>query len=115
MIGDGRVAVLLRGESDLSRTTLRVFDRNAREVYSVEINADHPVYQSGGVEKMAFGGTTLFLQSRGTLYRISPTGDSLTSAEISRDVLAILPENGDEVLVCTPSYATRLDKNDFQK
>ena len=114
-LGEGRVAVLLHGESDLAQSTLRVFERNGREIYSLLIDADHPVQKSGGVRSMRFGGNALFLQTTDRLFRLSPTGDSLTSAEISRDVLAILPQSADEVLVCTPAYATRVEKGDFTR
>lgn len=114
-LGSGRVAVLLRGQSDLSQSTLHVYDRNANEIYSLQIHGNHPASVSGGIDRMSFGENVLFLQTRDKLYRISATGDSMTSADISRDVLAILPRSADEVLVCTPAYASRLDKNDFQK
>ena len=62
---------------------------------------------------MTFGDNILFVKAGEQLFRISAGGDSITAAAISRDTLEILPRSGDDLLVCTPAYAVRLDKNDF--
>ena len=62
---------------------------------------------------MVFGGNVLYVKAGETLFRFSVSGDSITATPISRDTLEILPQDGDNLLVCTPAYALRLNKNDF--
>jgi hypothetical protein len=100
-------------DTDLNLNTLTVFDRNARTVYSSSLDVNHPIRLAGGAESMTFGDNILFIKAGEKLFRISAGGDSITAAAISRDTLEILPRSGDDLLVCTPAYAVRLDKNDF--
>ena len=71
------------------------------------------ILKAGGADQLCFGGSVLFIRAGETLFRMGGSGGDLSAAEISRDTLAILPVNGDEVFVCTPAYANRLDKEDF--
>ena len=112
-IGNGRVAVLSKVDADLNLNSLTVYDRNARSVYSLSLDVSHPIRMAGGAESMTFGDNILFIKAGEQLFRISAGGDSITAATISRDTLEILPRSGDDLLVCTPAYAMRLDKNDF--
>ena len=113
-IGNGRVAILSKVNADLNQNLLSVFDRNARAVYRIRMDDDHPVLASGGADSMVFGGNILYVRAGEKLSRISTNGDQITSAPISRDTLAILPRDSDDLLVCTPAYAFRLDRNDFK-
>lgn len=112
-ISNGRVAILSSVATDLNQTALRVYDKNAHAVYAVTMDGTHPISRAGGADTMAFGGNVLYVKAGETLFRISVGGDSITSAPISRDTLAILPQDADNLLVCTPAYALRLDKDDF--
>ena len=110
-IGNGRIAVLYESATDLNRSILHVYDKKAASVYKMDhIDSTHPI---SGAETMAFGGNALFVKAGEQLIRVSVSGDSFTAASISRDTLDILPVDGDNLLVCTPAYAMRLDKNDF--
>ena len=113
-IGDNRVAILFEIENDLSENLLQVYDKNGRSIYDVRMDANHPIRLSGKAEELAFGKNTLFVRTKNTLYRLSGNGDDLASAQISHDTVTVLPTE-DEVLVCTPAYAARLDKDDFKK
>ncbi len=112
-IGLGRIAVLSESGSDLSEQRLTVYDRNGRVIYERTLEIDHPVRQAGGATFMTFGGNVLFLRAGDQLFRLADNGDDLTAATVSRHTLAVLPEDGDAVLVCTPAYAFRLEKSDF--
>lgn len=112
-IGEGRVAILSRMDTDISQYSLQVYDKNGRAVYQVSMDATHPIQLSGGAGAMAFGGDALYVRTADTLYRLSGNGKDLTHTGISRDTLMILPSE-DEVLVCTPAYAARLDPDDFE-
>ena len=112
-VGNGRIAILSRAETDLKATTLRVYNKNGKLDYEVNMNEAHPVTKAGGADQLCFGGSVLFIRAGETLFRMGGSGGDLSAAEISRDTLAILPVNGDEVFVCTPAYANRLDKEDF--
>jgi hypothetical protein len=91
-----------------------VFDKSGAAVYELTAEADHPLCQNGTPVEMAFGGRVLYLRTSDRLFRLSENGESLASAEISRDTLTILPVREDEALVCTPAYAARLETEDFQ-
>ena len=112
-MGKGYVAVLTKADDDLSETVLKVYDRNGRPAYDVTMGADHPIRKAGGATAMALGDNVLFIRAGDTLFRVSGNGTDMASAVISRDTLAILPYSGDEVTVCTPAYAYRLEKEDF--
>ncbi len=113
-ISKDRVAILSKVNTDLSQNRLNVYDSNGRSVYEIDMNAAHPIQASGNVVEMAFGGDLLYIRTVDTLYRISDNGKALTSIAISRDTLTILPKE-DEVFVCTPAYAARVDRDDFIK
>lgn len=113
-IGEGRVAILSRVNTDISANLLQVFDKNGRVVYEVSMDAGHPVQTSGNAMEMAWGGDALYLRTVDTLYRLSGNGKDWASSAISRDTLTVLPTE-DEVLVCTPAYAARMDEDDFTK
>ena len=111
-ISAGRVAVLCERRDDLSGRTLQVFDKNARSIYELTLDADHPIGVAGNAVELAFGGELLYVRTLDGLFRFSEDGETLTSVSISRDTLAILPTEK-EVLVCTPAYAARLSAEDF--
>lgn len=112
-ISNGRIAILSSVSTDLNQTSLRVYDKSGRSVYAITMDASHPISRAGGAGAMAFGGNVLYVKAGETLFRISVGGESITSTAIGRDALEILPLDGDNLLVCTPAYALRLDKNDF--
>ena len=112
-LGQGKAAVLCRQSDELGAYVLWVYDRNGRDTLSLELGKEHPVSRAGTPDSMAFGDSTLFLRVGETLFRLSGNGNRLESASISRDTLAILPVGADEVLVCTPAYASRLYGDDF--
>lgn len=112
-VSHGRTAVLSAVNTDISRNLLRVYDEGGRLIYELALTADHPIFRSGDPVQMAFGDSLLYLRTADTLYRLSSDGKTLTSTPISRDTLSILP-TGDEVLVCTPAYAVRLNEDDFK-
>ena len=113
-ISEDRIAVLSEVDSDLTQRDLRVFDKSGAAVYELTTEADHPLCQNGTPVEMAFGGRVLYIRTSDRLFRLSENGESLASAEISRDTLTILPVREDEALVCTPAYAARLETEDFQ-
>ena len=113
-IGDNRVAILFEIQTDLSESLLQVYDKNGRDVYDLRMDATHPISLSGGAEELTFGNNILLIRTKNKLFRLSGNGDDLASAEISQDTVTVLPTE-DEVLVCTPAYAARLDKKDFKK
>ncbi len=108
-----RIAILSEINTDLSENRLQVFDKNGRAVYELTPDADHPLRKSGNPVEMAFGGDALYIRTSDQLYRLSPNGEDLTAAPISRDTLTILPADEDEVLVCTPAYAAWLAADDL--
>ena len=113
-IGDNRVAILFEIQTDLSESLLQVYDKNGRDLYDLRMDATHPISLSGGAEELTFGNNILLIRTKNKLFRLSGNGDDLASAEISQDTVTVLPTE-DEVLVCTPAYAARLDKKDFKK
>lgn len=113
-IGDNRVAILFEIQTDLSESLLQVYDKNGRDLYDLRMDATHPVSLSGGAEELIFGNNILLIRTQNKLFRLSGNGDDLASAEISQDTVTVLPTE-DEVLVCTPAYAARLDKKDFKR
>ncbi len=113
-IGDNRVAILFEIRNDLSESLLQVYDKNGRDLYDLRMDATHPISVSGGAEELTFGNNVLLIRTKNKLYRLSGNGDDLTAAEISQDTVTVLSTE-DEVLVCTPAYAARLDKKDFKK
>ena len=113
-ISAGRVAMLSEVRADISQRKLQVFDKNARSVYELTLDAEHPIGASGNTVEMAFGGDLLYIRTSDRLFRFSGNGETLTSAAISRDTLAILPTEK-EVLVCTPAYAAWLSAEDFSE
>lgn len=113
-IGDNRVAILFEIQTDLSESLLQVYDKNGRDLYDLRMDATHPVSLSGGAEELTFGNNILLIRTQNKLFRLSGNSDDLASAEISQDTVTVLPTE-DEVLVCTPAYAARLDKKDFKK
>ena len=114
-MGKGYVAILSKADTDLSENVLKVYDKNGRTAYEVTLDADHPIRKAGGATSMALGDNVLFVRAGDKLFRVSGNGTAVASAPVSRDTLAILPYNGDEVTVCTPAYAYRLVKDDFAK
>jgi hypothetical protein len=114
-MGRGSVAILSRAEDGLTGHTLTVYDRNARPSYTVDMNTEHPVTLAGEPAALTFGGDTLYLRAGDRLFRLTGNGGTVTSASVSRDTLAILPVSDDEVMVCTPAYAYRLDKDGFAR
>ena len=113
-IAEGRIALLSEREDDLSERSLQVFDKNGRSVYRLALNKNHPITRDGETLELAFGGETLYARTPHRLFRLSEDGDELTFAQISRDTLMILPVDGDEVFICTPAYAARMEKQDFE-
>jgi hypothetical protein len=114
-MGRGSVAILSRAEDGLTGHTLTVYDRNARPSYTVDMNTEHPVTLAGEPAALTFGGDTLYLRAGDRLFRLTGNGGTVTSASVSRDTLAILPVSDDEVMICTPAYAYRLDKDGFAR
>ncbi|MBQ3507075.1 MAG: hypothetical protein IJA91_00880 [Clostridia bacterium] len=113
-IAKDRVAILSKVDADLTENRLHVYDSNGRSVYGINMDAAHPIQASGNVIEMAFGDDRLYVRTADKLYRFSDNGKSLASVAVSRDTLTVLPTD-DEVLVCTPAYAARLDRDDFTK
>jgi hypothetical protein len=112
-IGRGSVAILTEDQSDLTRSTLTVYDRNAKESYSLAMDTDHPITKAGNPTALAMADNALFLHAGKTLFRLTNNGNTVTAATVSHDTLAVLPESGDEVLICTPAYAYRVSAEDF--
>ena len=112
-IGRGHVAILTKADTELSETVLNMYDKNGRPSYAVTLDADHPIRLAGGASSMALGDGVLFIRAGDRLFRVAGNGTAVTSAAVSRDTLAILPYSGDEVTVCTPAYAYRLESDDF--
>ncbi len=114
-IGRGEIAILSGTNGDLTESALTVYDRNARELYRVDVDGDHPICQAGTPTSLSFGDNILFLRAGDILFRLAGNGSNVTSAAISRDTLAVLPCDGSEVMVCTPAYAYRLEDKDFAR
>ena len=115
-IDRGSIAVLAESGSDLTQSVLTVYDKNARESYSVTVEADHPIAKAGKATALSVADHTLFLRAGDSLFRITGDGSNqLYSTTLSHDTLSILPESGEDVLVCTPAYAYRLNKGDFSR
>jgi hypothetical protein len=106
--------ILFEIQTDLSESLLQVYDKNGRDLYDLRMDTTHPVSLSGGAEELIFGNNILLIRTQNKLFRLSGNGDDLASAEISQDTVTVLPTE-DEVLVCTPAYAARLDKKDFKR
>ena len=112
-ISRGSVAILAESENDLTKSVLTVYDKNARESYSVILDGDHPITKAGKPTALSVSDRTLFLRAGDSLFCLSGNGKQLSSTTLSHDTLAILPESDDDVMVCTPAYAYRLDTDDF--
>lgn len=113
--GGGQVAILSETDADLSEDILTVYDRSGRTAYTLTLDTAHPIRRKGGATHLSLGDGVLFIRAGDTLFCLSDNGDTLTHASVSRDTLDVLPLGGDEVLVCTPAYAYRLDGEDFKK
>ena len=112
-IGRGSVAILTEDQNDLTQSRLAVYDRSAKESYSVTLDGSSPITGAGTPTALAAADNVLFLRAGNTLFRLTGNGGQIHSAEISRDTLAILPESGEEIMICTPAYAYRLRAEDF--
>lgn len=112
-ISRGSVAILAESGNDLTKSVLTVYDKNARESYSVTLDGDHSITKAGKPTALSVSDRTLFLRAGDSLFCLSGNGKQLSSTTLSHDTLAILPESDDEVMVCTPAYAYRLDTDDF--
>jgi hypothetical protein len=112
-IGRGSVAVLSRESDGLSSSMLTVYDRNAREDYSLELPSDHIISQAGDPTTLCFGGNALYLRAGDTLFHVTGSGRSITALSVSRDTLNILPVDANEALICTPAYAYRVESKEF--
>ena len=112
-ISRGSVAILAESGNDLTKSVLMVYDKNARESYSVTLDGDHSITKAGKPTALSVSDRTLFLRAGDSLFCLSGNGKQLSSTTLSHDTLAILPESDDEVMVCTPAYAYRLDTDDF--
>ena len=112
-IGNNRMAILSKTDDDLQVYALTIFDRNAKVSHRLDMDETHPITQNGGVDSLTFGENVLYIRSGDKLFRWASGGDHLTVTSISRDTLAVLPVNEDEVFVCTPAYATRVRKENF--
>ena len=80
---------------------------------SIKLTADpgesiSPLYRIGGH-------TGVFIFPGNTLFRLTGNGGTVTATSVSHDTLAVLPESGDEVLICTPAYAYRVTSGDFTR
>ncbi len=111
--GEGRVAILSPSASDLGEDILTVYDRNAREDYTLTIGETHPISTAGGATALTVGRRALYIRAGDTLFAITGAGRRLDSAPISRDTLAILVRDGDELYICTPAYAQRMEEADL--
>ncbi|MBR6782908.1 MAG: hypothetical protein IKM33_06930 [Clostridia bacterium] len=114
-ISRGSVAILFESGNDLTKSVLTVYDKNARELYSVTLDGDHPITKAGKPSALSVSDRALFLRAGDSLFCLSGNGRQLSSTTISHDTLAILPEGDDEVMVCTPAYAYRLEVEDFTR
>lgn len=112
-ISDGHIAILTRNGDDHASDRLAAYDRNGNALYEMPLPANHPIRIAGGADSMLFEGNTLYVRASNTLFAVDENGKTVRSASISRDTLAICPLNG-RLLVCTPAYATRLTRGDFQ-
>ena len=112
-ISRGSVAILAESGNDLTKSVLTVYDKNARESYSVTLDGDHSITKAGKPTALSVSDRTLFLRAGDSLFCLSGNGKQLSSTTLSHDTLAILPESDDEVMVCTPAYAYRLDVDEF--
>ena len=114
-IGRGSVAILFESGSDLTTSILTVYDKNAREDYSLTMNGEHTVTKAGTPTALAVADNAVFLRAGDTLVRMTGGGKQIFHTAVSHDTLAILPESGNEVMVCTPAYAYRLEADDFTR
>ncbi len=114
-VGDGRIALLTRDPSDLSTERLAVYDRTGSLDYETAFDAASPVTAAGGAELLTFSGSTLYLRTPDRLFALTGKGKELTVTAIGRNTVTVLPvaDDRDGVLVCTPAYATRLDRDDL--
>ena len=64
---------------------------------------------------LAVADNAVFLRAGDTLFRMTGGGKQISHTAVSHDTLAILPESGNEVMVCTPAYAYRLEADDFTR
>ncbi len=106
-VSDGHIAILSRDTANLSVEYLATYDHNGRKLSEIMLDADHPLRAAGGVENMAFGGDTLYVRARDTLFWLNgkDLSDVIANTAVSRDTMEILPIDGDVVRVCTPAYA----------
>ncbi len=110
-IGEGRIAILTPSASDLGEDILTVYDRNAREDYTVTIGEDHPIRTAGGAVSLTVGRKAVYLRTEDTLFSFRSNGRDVRSTPVSRDTMAILTCTGEELYICTPAYAHRLDES----
>ncbi len=108
-ISGNHIALISRDSTDLSTEYLTTYDHNGRKLAETVLTREHPLRVAGGVDDMAFGGSTLYIRARDTLFWLNAGNLSVTAeATVSRDTVAILPIDGDAVRVCTTAYADRL-------
>ncbi len=112
-ISAGHIALLSRSETDLTTEYLTTYDHNGRKQGEIRIDADHPIRRAGGVDALAFGGNTLYVRARNTLFWLDSDRLSIqATAAVSHDTIKLLPIDGDTVMVCTPSFADRVSDKD---
>lgn len=106
-IASGRIAVLTKNSKKAGNYTVKVFDKNGKAVYNRDVVPDAEPTAA------AFGGNVLYIRAGSYLYRLSGDGRAVTTARISRDMLAVLPDSDSSLLVCGSAFATRYYTRDF--
>ena len=83
------------------------------EFVSYTLDEEHPITQAGRPSALAIEENTLYFWAGDHLFRLAGNGRQIFQIDLSHDTLAVLPESDDEVMICTPAYAYRLNEKDF--
>ena len=103
----GYCAVLCQSTDTLSQKTLQVYDKNGGSVYTAEISPTEK-YSS-----LVMDGQTVYLLGVGHILRVGSRGDSLKTAAVERDTVALLVDSGGRLMAMTPAYARYMESRDF--
>lgn len=103
----GYFSVLSQSKINLSQNMLKVFDKNGKLVYNVEVDdMETP-------SCLVMDGSDVYLLDAAHILSVSRGGERLRVAEVDRNTLTLLLSDQGELLALTPAFARYLNQADF--
>ena len=104
----GYVGVLCQSQSQLSQKYLKVFDKNGKMVYNVDVSS------LGTPKTMVMDGQNVYILDAGYVLQIGHGGEVHQRATVDANTLTLMVSDLGELLILAPAYAYYLSENDFR-